>query len=141
MRSWLGLLSLSLLLFVGACSNKPTLPPRPESVLDKDKMVEVLVEVHLIEGTLQRRLIRGSNPNYFGSLQYLLMFERQGITKETFEESYEFYLAYPKEMTKLYERVIQELSKMESEIGKAKPKEETATETGAEQSPDGNKQQ
>lgn len=130
MRQLLALLSLVLLL--AACSNKPVLPPRPASVLEEDKMVEILVEVHMIEATLQRRLIRGSNPNYFGAQQYQLLFERHGISQVQFEESYAYYYQETKNMTEVYEKVLQELSRRESEIGNAQPAAGDTNSTGAE---------
>ncbi|MGD1843988.1 MAG: DUF4296 domain-containing protein [Salibacteraceae bacterium] len=107
-----------LLLAVMSCSIRPMLPPRPDDVLEEEQMLELLVDVHMIEATIQRRLIKGANPNWFGAQQYKLMFDRHGVPQEQFERSYQYYYQDSKKMTELYEKVIEELSKRQSTIGK-----------------------
>lgn len=106
-----------LFLFVGllllSCNKKPS------GVLEPDKMVELMVDMHLAEGVIH------INPKQFKNKQekleiYYDVFQRHGITKAEMDSSLNYYLAYADEYREIYDEVIARLETMhvEAESGK-----------------------
>ncbi|MGL5889056.1 MAG: DUF4296 domain-containing protein, partial [Bacteroidia bacterium] len=110
-------LFLTLLLAFG-CSEPegPTLPPEPENLIEQEKMVQVLADVHLMEAALGMRspLISQARPKRPGmnpqtgqqtpiipeniglkSMPYFDIFKKHGVTFKQYESSMTWYAAQP----------------------------------------------
>ncbi len=102
-----------LLLLVG-CGN-PGKMKVPEAYIQPNKMVEVLVDVHLIEGARSGNDIQGD------SLQvddyYKAVFVKHQISEENFRESFHFYSKHPLEFEKMFDQVIESIAKLETNLG------------------------
>ncbi|MCX6256814.1 MAG: DUF4296 domain-containing protein [Bacteroidia bacterium] len=95
------------------------------------KMVELLVDIHLADAiaiTVQRQKI-GNEP--LNSL-YSSVFNKHGCTRKQFENSIAYYSDHLEDYEKIYDEVIETLSKMESRYSKGLGKdEETEYEKGS----------
>ena len=83
----------------------------PKGTLSEAQMVEILTDIHLIEGAKVGNKIMGDTipaPVYFRKV-----YKKYNITEQEFEENYGFYSRNPKLMTAVYQKVIENLSKME----------------------------
>lgn len=94
----------------------------PAHILPKEKMVEIMVEVNITEAAL--------NLNYLNegkikdTKEYSDVFKRKKVSKEQYDESLKYYTEHPEEMVKMYDEVLNELSKMQAKAS-APPQEDT----------------
>ncbi|MFZ5553236.1 MAG: DUF4296 domain-containing protein [Bacteroidota bacterium] len=102
---------LITVIFLFSCGGKETISH--EGYLPEQKMVEVLVDMHLLEG-------------YYGSLNrhddtivvntlagYDSLFARHGISKEEFEKNLDHYGREPENMLRIMEKVTDSLNVLE----------------------------
>jgi hypothetical protein len=102
---------LILLLFVGCINNIPELP---KGYLQPDKMGDVLLDMHLIEGARSGTLVMGDTnklPDY-----YARIYAKHGVDEQTFKESMYWYTKHPELLKKIYEKVVIDLTKIETEV-------------------------
>jgi len=85
-------------------------------LIPREKFVQVLTETQLLETARKQKMIKGDDPIAAVTEQYRLIFEEHGVTQEEFETTYKHYYAQPKEMVILYDEVIAEISKRESQL-------------------------
>src|SRR6187549_2442590 len=102
----LPLISLSIL---AACSKKPV--DIPQDIIAKDSMVVILTDVHLAEAVLQlKNLSRNDSTKLVAVGYYQWVFDKNKITPEQFNRSFDFYVRQPELMTTMYDSVITRLS-------------------------------
>ena len=106
--------NLSLLLFslllLAACMKKDSITDK--AFITKDVLVEVLTEIHLIDGiTEDRKYYRKYNFN--DSIDLMSpVFEKHNITREQFDTTIAEYSRYPELLDKVYDEVIMKLNLM-----------------------------
>jgi hypothetical protein len=94
----------------------------PSDVIGHQQMVDILVDIHVVEGARSGTLILGdtnSIPDYYARI-YL----KHGTTEQDFKTSFDWYTQHPEKLKLVYEDVIVALSKLEEEV---KAKSDTAT--------------
>jgi hypothetical protein len=79
-------------------------------------MVQILVDVHLIESSLKVVHTKKQDNEHFTDSYYRTLFEKHHITRQQFVQSLEYYERDVKTLEKIYENVIIELSKLESQV-------------------------
>lgn len=106
-----GILWISCLALLGACqtTEQPIL-------LSMDAMQSLLVDIHLADamadqngGPLLHRKIKRED-------LYSNVFEKHEVEKETFWQTYEYYLKHPIMLDSIYVGVLKDLETMEQEI-------------------------
>jgi hypothetical protein len=109
MKKYLLLIFLLPLLF--SCSD-PDVIVVPDSVLPKEKMADVMVDIHLLEATLN--IHAGGNDKDLVPAK-INIYEKHQISKTQFEESYKFYTENPELLAEIYQKVLDNLSKLQAE--------------------------
>ncbi len=109
-----------LLIVVGLSScyteNKPTIDP-PESLMSEKLVIEILTDLQLAEGIISHnRLGKTSTKRSFKDSIYQVVFDNYQITAEQLYENLDYYNNDAEQMEKMYEQVLTNLSKYESEI-------------------------
>jgi hypothetical protein len=89
----------------------------PDSVLSKEKMAAVLLDIHLLEATLN---LNAGNVNASDGKLSFDIYNKHGITKEQYEESYTFYTENPEALKEVYDIVLNELSKLQVTVSNSK---------------------
>ncbi len=108
--------SIFCILFLSSCSSIQDRPSIPSTVLTQEKMAKLLVDVHLLEASL--------NINTYSKDQIILntihpdsdVLKKNGVTKKQYEESFEFYSRNPLLFAEVYQFVLNDLSKMQAEV-------------------------
>ena len=98
--------------FFASCSKKSV--DIPSTVLDKEEMVHVLADMHLVQamaGINERSDSLRNDPNGYASS----IFKMHHLTAEKYKVSLEFYAEHPELLEEIYGEVINELSKKQSE--------------------------
>ena len=112
------LIYLLLVLALSSCytENKPATEP-PESLLSKELVIELITDLQLAEGIISNnRLDKTLTKRDFKDSIYQVIFEHYQITAEQMKENLDYYNNDPEQMEKMYEQVLTNLSKYESEI-------------------------
>lgn len=98
-------------LFLFSCQ-RPDAIKVPEGTMSESKMVEILTDIHLVEGAKVGNKIMGDTipaPVYFKKV-----YQKYNISEEQFAKDFAFYTANPKLMDDIYEKVIENLNKIET---------------------------
>ena len=107
---------LFVFIFLVACSEEESVEI-PSTILPKEKMAAVLVDIHLIEATMNLNVMSienaGAPANAAVSIDVL---KKHNITKSQYDTSFLFYTQHPDMLSKIYENVIIELSKLQARV-------------------------
>lgn len=106
--------SLLLWAFLGLTACVEQEVTLPEGYLEQEQLVDMLVDIHLVEGARSGTLVLGDTnrlPDY-----YARIYEKYGTTESDFKTSFDWYTQHPEKMKAVYEEVIVELSKLEEEV-------------------------
>ena len=110
----LGLFIFSFLFFAASCNEKA--PQKPSSLVNEEKMVEVMVDMHLVETAHNLKLLP---PDTTGQA-YNEMFERIYVTHEVakvdFDSSLFYYSTQTEQMNVIYDKILEHLYELESEV-------------------------
>jgi len=90
-------------------------PVEPGILLSKVQMVEILTEVQLTEAAFHFKYYRSKakelKPEFYNKI-----LSQYGITLQQFKDNIDYYNYYPKVMGEIYESVLANLSKIQSEV-------------------------
>lgn len=107
------ILSLSLFLFADCRSHSTEAVP-PSTVLSKDSMLSVLTDLQLLEAGIDLGLVPITGALIQPEKLYVV-FKKHGISRGCYDSSLVFYSAHPELLSKIYEKLISDLSKKQAE--------------------------
>lgn len=108
-------LSFFFFLYLSSCKEKTVIIP--DSVLAQDTIAAILVDMQLAEAMKIKAGITDSLAKDSLLVQYALIFKKHHISQEQFEQSFAFYKANPKLLEEIYDKTINELSRMQAMLG------------------------
>jgi len=88
----------------------------PEGILTKEEMIPVLIDIQIAEANINIKKLKEDSIYQYAADYYDYIFEIHHISKEEFQKSYDYYLAHMNLMDEMYESVLNELIKKESEV-------------------------
>jgi hypothetical protein len=100
--------------FCSSCSHKGD--ETPSNIISKDKMIAVLVDIHLAEASADNRLLNLEQINSALATRYDSLFKKHDITFDQFKTSYDYYLAHADVLSEIYAEVVTELSTRDSKV-------------------------
>ncbi len=108
------LLLIFIVVATVACDEPPI--EKPEHLIQHDKMINMMVDIHLAESAyLNRRsqdsLVRESSSADF----YYSVLNEYQIPDSVFEKSFVYYASTPKKFEKMYRDVMNKLNEMDQE--------------------------
>src|SRR5688500_10614741 len=106
------LLCIFLTVFLLSCSGDKI----PEEILPRDKMIDVMIDIHLAEAAISTQQIYGENANQKAADYYDRVFRQHGIRKEEFRKSFDWYTAHPEIFKEVYDELIVKMSSQEPEL-------------------------
>ncbi|WP_165784687.1 DUF4296 domain-containing protein [Solitalea longa] len=110
-------MSLILLVFAGCSTND-----KPANLIPQDKMRYLLTDMHLIESR-SYRIVKDDSAKRVTKASYLFVLKKYKVDTAQFRSSMEYYLKHPDVMDKMYEQMIDSLSKRQSKLSaEARPK-------------------
>ncbi|MDO8899529.1 MAG: DUF4296 domain-containing protein [Bacteroidales bacterium] len=102
--------------FFSSCNMASSSAPKPAIILSEEQMTVILMDVHLVEGTINFKRNIGQGHDEQKSELYHQLMENHGITPEILESNLMYYNQKPAVMEKIYEDVISRLTDMQTEI-------------------------
>ena len=103
---------------LNGCSNSSPADPKAIGLVQRDTFVQVLTEVHLIEGVKKQRLMRNDDEGAIVLQHYAELFDRFDIDEERFKTTYQWWYQHPVEMDGILEEVGERLADMEREANR-----------------------
>ncbi len=102
-------------LLLSACANTEELP---ENLLSKEKMVGILIDIHIAEARANRIQLRSydSTQAYYKKLE-ADVFSKHKVDTARYRMSYRYYMNHMKELDDIYTAVVDSLSLREN-LGK-----------------------
>lgn len=89
------------------CSKKQS--EIPDGVLNRDEMVRVLIEVHILEAKIKKLYLNKDSSQVVYNHYEKMLFDDMGVSKETYDESVAFYVEHLEVYQGIYERVVDSL--------------------------------
>ncbi len=120
------LIFVCLLLF--ACSNEKKVDI-PSNVLSKQKMAEVMLDVHLLEAAMSLNTYNTDMATSKNPAPPFDVFAKYKITKKQYNESFDFYTRHPDLLKDVYQLVLENLSKMQAEVMNKKEEKKVMIDT------------
>jgi len=108
---------LLAVVFLSACKSKPEDEQPPVNILDKEKMIAVLVDIHLAESYGYMLRVDGHERTTITKAEYAKIMNTHGVEYPKFRESYDWYMNHPVVYDLMYEEVIN-LIKEEEQFAK-----------------------
>ena len=108
-------LGMGFFLFLFLFSCKPKEVKIPVGILPKEQIVNILTDVHLAEAALTYKSAKSDSAMQLAVDYYNYIYQSRHVTKKQFDESLDFYTKHPELLEKIYEEVINELSKKQAE--------------------------
>lgn len=99
-----------------SCTRRERVKP-PEDIINEAKMTDILYDVQIAEAIYQR----GGKPSAEEGLKmgrelYNKLFEKHGVTKESFQKSFAWYSNHPRLMNDMYEEIIERLNTEQAKL-------------------------
>lgn len=108
------ILSLFLFTILMSCTSEEKSISIPETTLSKEKMVGIMLDIHISEATMNMTPInRNASDSPLPGIDVL---KKNNISKEEFDESFIFYTKHPVLLNEIYDEVMDSLSKMQAEV-------------------------
>ncbi|MCB2409021.1 DUF4296 domain-containing protein [Hymenobacter lucidus] len=102
-------LALILSVLLAACQRPEEAVP-PPSLLPKEKMIQMLVEVHLNESRVEGAQLRADSAQALFNQLQKAMFWRYEVTDSAFWQSYRYYAVHDKDLDEMYGIVLDSLA-------------------------------
>jgi len=94
---------------------------RPDGVLSKEELADLMVEFYIAEGKLYAMgIARDSAMKLFLPFEQSVM-KKKKISDETLSKTYKYYLEHPVEFEKVYDAIIDTLSLRETRAASSPP--------------------
>ncbi|MGB3073715.1 MAG: DUF4296 domain-containing protein [Chitinophagales bacterium] len=127
---WLRIVTLFIVFIYCACASE--IEKAPEGILSKDKMIAVLLDVHIAESSVNSRGMTNQQLNQNVAAKYEDVMKKNGTTFDTFKKSFDYYLHHPEQYEEIYLEIVNKLTALE---GKAKAKELVLKKEGVDSIP------
>ncbi|KAA3642650.1 MAG: DUF4296 domain-containing protein [Bacteroidetes bacterium] len=104
---------LALFLFFSACEEEEKLP---DYLLSEERFTEVLTEVQIAESIVRLGYHRYPDSLYRNDSIYGAAFRKMEISQAIFDSNMNYYLDHPKQLAKIYDQVLINLSTRTAEL-------------------------
>lgn len=102
-----------ILLTVLSCGESDN---KPDDILPKEKMVEMLIDIHILESEIQNLRIKKDSSHLLYNSFEREIFKKNNVDKEVYRRSFEYYLNDVDGMEEIYDVVIDSLNYMEKSL-------------------------
>lgn len=100
------LLLASIALFLCFCQSGTEVPA---GIIGKEKLRDILVDIHMTEGALKSNFIIGDSAKKIAPALYDVVYQTHGVTEKEFHQSMDWYFAHPELLEEVQKKVVEEL--------------------------------
>jgi hypothetical protein len=105
---------LPIICFLFSACNSEDVKQVPAGLLSKEKMISILIDVHIEESKLMQRNFKPDSGQIAFRNRKEEILKKNGVSQEDFQKSYQYYMENITEMDAIYAIVIDSLSLRES---------------------------
>lgn len=87
----------------------------PSGIIPPDTLVFVLADFHLVEAAVLEKQLQKADTDPYANYYYQAIFDKYKINRKRFNEAMVFYSSHPKLYRETYDKVLEELSRMQTE--------------------------
>jgi hypothetical protein len=109
------ILFFSLLLFCLGCTGDDI----PKGVMDEDKMVSLLTQIHIADGSMYNTMQLPDSLYKYGVSKYDMILKNFHTDSNQFKKSMHFYTQRPDILVKIYEQISDNLKQVSDSLNKA----------------------
>ncbi len=95
---------------------------KEEGIIDKDKFVDVLVDIHFADAVIVVKGYRHTNDSARIDLFYDDVLKKHNISRKELDKTIDFYVKRIDDYDNLYDQVLEKLKIMQSEFNEQKEK-------------------
>lgn len=110
----LQILLLLVMLTIVSCEDE--IVPKPDHLIKEDKMIKMLVDIHLGEACYNKFRYDSIMENNSSANFYYSVLDKYQIPDSVFEQSFVYYASVPKNFDKMYRKVTSSLRQLEQEF-------------------------
>lgn len=99
-----------------SCKEKTENEAHPKVLLSEAQMIDIILDVHLVEGALNFKRNLGQSMDDQKNLYFDQLFREHGISQRLFQNNLFYYNRIPKQMENIYDSVTRRLERMQEEI-------------------------
>ncbi len=110
-------LATLLLSLLYSCENNNELQI-PNDILSKNKIVAILIDMHIADATLISFQLDKKETKYRGENYYEMVLNKHNVSRKQFDKAIIFYARYPDYYEKIYDDVLAELNLRTGELSK-----------------------
>ena len=107
-------LFFSVLIFLIACGGKKT----PEGIIGQDKMVNLLTDIHIVDGSMYSVLQMPDSLYKYGNDKYLTIFKKYHTDSIQFKKSFKYYADNPEKLQAIYEQITINIKQKSDSLNK-----------------------
>jgi hypothetical protein len=120
---------IALFLIISSCQSRRSKLDRKNLISEKE-LVPILTDIYLTDGIMASPRIIMKYPLLDSISTYNYIIEKHGFTKENMDKSLKYYfIKNPKKLIRIYDKVLGNLSEMESRVQKEVLKSKVQTES------------
>lgn len=98
-----------LLLFTIACKTKND--KKPDDLIEKEKMVNILTDIHRTEGFVNNLSFQSTDTTqFFFRKMEADIFKKYAVDTSAYYQSYKYYLINPEDFKEIYEGVVKQIT-------------------------------
>ncbi|GAA4384323.1 DUF4296 domain-containing protein [Hymenobacter koreensis] len=110
---------LLLLLGLFTQCGRPEEPTPPAKLVPQDKMVALLIDIHLLEARVEAASMQADSARALFNQQLKDIYWRHEVEEDVFRQSYQYYAVHDKDLEQLYATVIDSLGQREIKLNEA----------------------
>jgi hypothetical protein len=107
-------LFFSVSLFLFSCKGDKA----PDGIIKHDPMINLLTEVHMVDGREYGVFQSQDSLNKYGTSRYDALFKRHHTDSVQFKKSLKYYATQPTELQKMYEQILTNLKQKTDSLNK-----------------------
>jgi hypothetical protein len=88
---------------------------KPAHLLSQDQMIKLIADMQLLEATVNLKNAQRQSLQKKDTLVYGDIFKKYNSSYSEFQENFSFYSSKPEVLSKIYDEVIIELTRMQAE--------------------------
>ena len=118
-RRCLGLVLPALFLLALPACQRPEESPRPADLLPKDKVVQLVVELQVLEARVENSRLSADSARALYLTSQKEIFWKHEVTDSVFQRSYRYYSIHGKDLDEIYAAAIDTLGRREQRLAPA----------------------
>lgn len=122
------ILSICFILLIG-CKDE-----RPEGILDKGTMTNIIIDVYIGEGKVSALNVKRDSSLIVYEAYEKLIYEKYAIDKDTYKKSLSYYYNNPAQLDEIYEAVMDSLNVREQKLKEEKEAADKAKDAAKKES-------